>query len=130
MIDQEKRIRLDKWLWAARFYKTRSLATRAIQGNKVQVNNSRAKPSRIVTLGDILHISKNDISYTITVLGLSEYRRPAPEAQLLYEEFVESIKQREQDRESRKMLRLSRTGPEKKPNKRDRKKIRDFIRKT
>ncbi|NNK94204.1 MAG: RNA-binding protein, partial [Desulfobacterales bacterium] len=74
--------------------------------------------------------SKNDISYIITVLGLSEYRRPAPEAQLLYEESVESITQREQDRESRKMLRLSRTGPEKKPNKRDRKKIRDFIRKT
>ncbi|NNK95101.1 MAG: RNA-binding S4 domain-containing protein, partial [Desulfobacterales bacterium] len=98
MIDQEKKIRLDKWLWAARFYKTRSLATRAIQANKVQVNNFRAKPSRIVTLGDVLHISKNDISYIITVLGLSEYRRPAPEAQLLYEESVESITQREQDR--------------------------------
>jgi len=130
MTGESKRIRLDKWLWAARFFKTRSLATQAIQGNKVQVNNSRAKPSRIVTIGDVLHISKNDISFTITVLGLSEYRRPAPEAQLLYEESMESVLQREQDRESRKMLRLSRTGPEKKPNKRDRRKIRDFIRKS
>lgn len=79
-------IRLDKWFWAARFFKTRSLAVEAITGRKVNVNGDRAKPSRIVRLGDRLNIRRGLYEWAIVVKDLSRLRCPAPQAQRLYEE--------------------------------------------
>ena len=78
--------RIDKWLWAARFFKTRSLAAEAVTGGKIDVNGTRAKPSRIMRLGDKLSIRRGLYEWTVVVKGLAKLRRPAPGAQLLYEE--------------------------------------------
>jgi ribosome-associated heat shock protein Hsp15 len=88
-------IRIDKWLWAARFFKTRSLAGEAVTGGKVDVNGARAKPSRIMRLGDKLSIRRGPYEWTVVVRGLARLRGPAAEAQLLYEETEESIRRRE-----------------------------------
>ncbi len=87
--------RLDKWLWAARFYKTRSLAVEAINGGKVHLNNNRVKPSRTIKPDDILTISKPPYEHIVTILGLNKNRRPAVEAQQLYNESEASIAKRE-----------------------------------
>jgi ribosome-associated heat shock protein Hsp15 len=129
MSENQLKIRIDKWLWAARFFKTRSTAAKAVQGGKVHLNDARVKPSRTVNVGDILIINRNEISFTIHICGLSRYRRPAPEARLLYEETEESVAKRDEQREMRKLLRASDNPPPKKPDKRERRKIRDFIRK-
>ncbi len=88
-------IRLDKWLWAARFYKTRSMAGTAIGGGKVQLNSQRAKRAKSVHPGDELRIRKGVYEYTIVVKALSEHRGPAADARALYEETQESIHRRE-----------------------------------
>jgi ribosome-associated heat shock protein Hsp15 len=88
-------IRIDKWLWAARFFKTRSLAAEAVTGGKIEVNGVRAKPSRIMRLGDKLNIRRGPYEWTIVVKGVARHRGPAPQAQLLYEETDESIRKRE-----------------------------------
>lgn len=129
MSGNQANIRIDKWLWAARFFKTRSSASKAVQGGKVLLNDARAKPSRAVAVGDKLNIRRNEISFTVHVCGLSQTRRPAPEARLLYEETAESTAQREQQREMRRLLRASDNPPDKRPDKRERRKIREFIRK-
>ena len=121
--------RLDKWLWAARFYKTRSLAVEAISGGKVHLNNNRVKPSRTIKAEDILTISKPPYEHVITVLGLSKYRRPAPEAQQLYRESDVSIAKREQLHEEIKNQPLGFRHEKGRPNKRDRRHIIKFIRK-
>lgn len=87
-------IRIDKWLWAARFFKTRSLAAEAVTGGKIEVNGARAKPSRIMRLGDKLNIRRGPYEWTVVVKGLAKLRGPAPEAQLLYEETEESARRR------------------------------------
>lgn len=87
-------IRIDKWLWAARFFKTRSLAAEAVTGGKIEVNGARAKPSRIMRLGDKLNIRRGAYEWTVVVKGLAKLRGPAPEAQLLYEETEESVRRR------------------------------------
>lgn len=89
------RVRLDKWLWAARFYKTRSLAKQAIEGGKVQCEGSRAKPSKEIEVNTVITLRQGFDEKTVMVTGLSEQRRGAPEAQLLYAETDQSIKQRE-----------------------------------
>ncbi len=122
-------VRIDKWLWAARFFKTRSLAAKAVQGGHVHLNGQRVKPSRGVLVGDRLVITRNEITFRITVQGLSVYRRPASEARLLYEESEESIKCREEQRMTKRLLRVSDSPPARRPDKRDRRKIREFIRK-
>lgn len=122
-------VRLDKWLWAARFFKTRSLAAKAIQGGRVHLNDKRIKPSRAVSVGDKVRISKGEIVFDIEVCGLSIYRRPASEARLLYEESEKSLQNRTEQREMKRLLRISDSPPARKPDKRDRRKIRDFIRK-
>jgi ribosome-associated heat shock protein Hsp15 len=87
-------IRIDKWLWAARFFKTRSLAAEAVTGGKIEVNGARAKPSRIMRLGDKLNIRRGPYEWTVVVKGLAKLRGPAPAAQLLYEETEESVRRR------------------------------------
>ncbi len=88
-------VRLDKWLWAARFFKTRSLAADAAQGGKVHVRGDRAKPARPVRVGDRLQIRRGSCEWVVTVKGLSTRRGPAEEAALLYEETEESVRNRD-----------------------------------
>ena len=88
-------VRLDKWLWAARFFKTRSLAAEAAQGGKVHVRGDRAKPARPVRVGDQLQIRRGSHEWVVTVKGLSTRRGPATEAVLLYEETEDSVRNRD-----------------------------------
>ncbi|GAA0424588.1 ribosome-associated heat shock protein Hsp15 [Cocleimonas flava] len=116
-------VRLDKWLWASRFFKTRKDAVEAISGGKVHLNGARVKPSRNVQINDTLEITRNNEKYQVTVLGLNDKRRPAKEAQLLYEEGEASIKARESEREIRRLNNASVTRPDKKPNKKERRQM-------
>jgi len=129
MSEGGNKIRIDKWLWAARFFKTRSLASQAVNGGKVHLNGARTKSSKEVNVGDRLLITKGQLEFDILIEGLSKYRRPAAEAQLLYEEFEESITKRKEQIEQRRMIRAGQPAPERKPGKRDRRKIREFTRK-
>lgn len=92
--------RLDKWLWAARFFKTRSLATAAIQAGHIRLNGAAPKPARDVRPGDMLEISLGPVRWTVVVRQLNEQRRPAIEAQLLYDETEESRARRSVQREN------------------------------
>ena len=96
-VDQhaETKSRLDKWLWAARFFKTRSIATDAIDSGKVHVDGDRVKPAKEVKIGQVIHIRNKDFEIEVSVLALSNMRRGAPEAALLYAETPESIAKRE-----------------------------------
>ena len=89
------RCRLDKWLWAARFYKTRSLATDAIDGGKVHVDGDRVKPAKEVRVGQVIHIRRKELDMEVVVKALSVTRRGAPEAALLYDETPESAAKRD-----------------------------------
>ena len=90
-------MRVDKWLWAARFFKTRQLAIDAINGGKVHLNGQRAKPGKEIGVGAKLRISKDQYQWDITVVGLNQQRRPASEAVLLYQETPESLARRQED---------------------------------
>lgn len=116
-------MRLDKWLWAARFYKTRRLATDEINKGRVQVNGVVAKPAKIITVGDRLLIRKLQTLYEIEVKALIEQRGPASIAQTMYEESEESIKTRERERELRK---LSPTIRPDKPSSREKRQLRNL----
>ena len=93
--DDDVKCRLDKWLWAARFFKTRSLATAAIETGKVHVDGDRVKPAKEVRVGQIVHIRNRDFEIEVSVQALSNVRRGAPEAALLYTETEASIAKRE-----------------------------------
>ena len=93
--DHSGKVRIDKWLWAARFYKTRGLSAEAIDGGKIEVNGERAKRSRLVQSGDRIRIRIGPYEHVVTVRGVSERRGSAPIAQTLYEEDAESKKARE-----------------------------------
>ncbi len=114
-------VRLDKWLWAARFFKTRSLAKAAIEGGKVHHNQQRSKVSKEVQIGEIYHIRQGLEERIVKILGLSETRGPAAIAQKLYEETPESLSLREKHREERKFLTI--VAPDRRPDKRDRRKL-------
>ena len=129
MTESNEKIRLDKWLWAARFFKTRSLASQAVNGGRVHLNGSRIKASRAVNIGDTLLINKSGMEFEIIVLALNDKRRPAVEARQLYEESSESIAKRSEQAEQRKLIRAGQPAPAKRPDKRDRRKIREFTRK-
>jgi len=92
---EETALRLDKWLWAARFFKTRGLAAEAIQGGRVHLNGKRVKPARSVRIGDRLEIHKGEVRFELEVAALSRQRRPAPEARRLYAETEASLAQRQ-----------------------------------
>lgn len=95
--------RLDKWLWVARFYKTRGLAAAAIAGGKVQVAGERVKPSRHVAAGTLLAIRRGPIEWQVVVRAVAKHRRPASEAAMLYEETPQSIAHREREAERRRL---------------------------
>ena len=122
-------IRIDRWLWAARFFKTRALAQAAIRGGHVQLNGVRVKPSRELKVGDSLSITRGVERFDVEVLGLSEKRGPAKVATELYDEDPASIARREAEREERRLQRQLVTGPERRPDKRARRKIIRFTRK-
>ncbi len=122
-------VRIDKWLWAARFFKTRALAAQAVGGGKVQVNGARAKSSRIVQIGDTLRIRRGEVEFTVVVLALSAGRGPATVARLLYEETEESVRLRLEAAQMRSLLSAGKNAPVKRPDSRDRRKIRAFTRK-
>ena len=121
-----EKIRLDKWLWAARFYKTRSLASEEISKGRVNVNNMPAKPAREVGPGDKIAIRKNDPPIEVTVKAVSAIRGPAPVAQLLYEETPESADLRQQMAESRRLFAEPSRGIYGRPTKRDRRSLDRF----
>ena len=126
----EEKVRIDKWLWAARFFKTRSMAAQAVTGGKVHVNGARIKPARIVQPGDELRIRRGELEFIVIVQGISNRRRPAKEAQLLYEETESSLQQREGIREQKRLATANKMyGPMKRPDKRSRRQIRSFTRK-
>ena len=122
----QTKVRLDKWLWAARFFKTRKDSVEAVNGGKVHLNGTRVKPSRNVQINDCLEITRNNEKYVITVMGLNDKRRPAKEAQLLYNEDDKSIEARETEREIRKINNASVAMPTTKPNKKQRRQIDRF----
>ncbi|HRE15567.1 MAG TPA: RNA-binding S4 domain-containing protein [Rhodocyclaceae bacterium] len=106
MSQELSRLRLDKWLWAARFFKTRSLATDAIDGGKIKVNGAHAKPAKEIVIGDTLDITAHDQHWTVVIQDLNAQRRPAPEACGLYQETEESRTRRQ---ESKELMRLAPT---------------------
>lgn len=116
-------VRLDVWLWAIRFYKTRSQAKDAVTGGKIKVGGGSAKPSKLVRIGDKLEISRGQDRYEIEVVALSEQRGPAPVAQQLYRETEESRKAREDNAQMRRLTAAGYAKPATKPDKRARRLI-------
>ncbi|AXS81369.1 RNA-binding S4 domain-containing protein [Dechloromonas sp. HYN0024] len=116
-------MRVDKWLWAARFFKTRSLASDAVSGGKVKVNGAATKPAREIKPGDQLDIANSETRWTVTVRILSEKRGPAPEARLLYEETLDSISARQAAREGRQFIQDPAADIHGRPTKRDRRQM-------
>lgn len=128
--DKSQELRLDKWLWAARFFKTRSLAAEAVTGGKVIVNGDRPKPSRAIRVGDQLTIRRGPYEWTVIVKGIARLRGRAVEAQQLYQESEASVRRREL---AAAQLRLER-GPEfdlpGRPSKKDRRALARFTRRS
>lgn len=120
----EAALRIDRWLWAARFFKTRSAAAEAVSGGKVHLNGQRIKPSRSVRAGDSLEIRRGALQMTVIVRGVLAQRRPAREAQLLYEETDQSRDLRERLAEQRRMLRGDTVAMAGRPSKRGRRELR------
>lgn len=123
----DQRMRLDKWLWCARFFKTRSMAAAAVQGGKVHVNGMRVKPGRAVCLGDQLKVSRGVEIMEVIVADCSARRGPAGEAQRLYLETEQSVQQRQQQVDQRRMEAVSSLGSTAgRPSKRQRRQLLRF----
>jgi ribosome-associated heat shock protein Hsp15 len=120
------KMRLDKWLWAARFFKTRSLATQAIDNGRVKLNGERVKPAREVKPGDRLDVHLGEADWTLTVRALAMQRGPAPVAQALYEEDPASRARRQQQLQDRKLAASPEAAIKGRPTKRDRRRIHRF----
>ncbi len=116
-------MRIDKWLWAARFYKTRSQAAAAVDGGKVKLNGAAAKPARELKAGDRLHIRTDGEDWEVDVLGFNAQRRPAAEARLLYAETPESAEKRARAAELRRLSPLPQADTKGRPTKRDRRQL-------
>lgn len=121
-------VRIDKWLWAARFFKTRQLAADAVNGGKVHVNGQRCKPGKDVRIGDVITIGKDQYLWEIRVTDLNKQRRPAKEAVMLYSEDEASAGKRQQQIELHKQQQalLHPSERERKPNKKQRRQIHRF----
>ena len=119
-------VRLDKWLWAARIYKTRALAREMIEGGKVHYNGQRSKPGKVVELNATLLLRQGNDERTIVVKSITEQRRPASEAVALYEETAESIEKREKMALARKMNALTMPHPDRRPDKKERRDLMRF----
>lgn len=119
----EVKVRLDKWLWAARFYKTRTIAREMIQGGKVHYNGQRCKPSRTVDVGAVIKLAQGFDEKELTVLKLMEKRQSAPIAQTLYEESEASLEKRAQNAIARKNNSFFAPRPEHKPDKKQRREL-------
>jgi ribosome-associated heat shock protein Hsp15 len=126
MAVNESKVRLDKWLWAARFFKTRAVASEAVSGGKVHLDGRRVKPSRSVKIDDRYEITRGQDRLEIIVLQLAERRGSATIAQSLYRETPASTERREHEAEQRKLAAMQRPRSEARPNKKERRKIRYF----
>jgi len=129
MAENTHSMRLDKWLWAARFFKTRSLATEAVNGGKVHRAGHRVKPSQAIQVGDALEITRGQYNYRIQVNGLMKQRGPARIAMTLYTETPESISTREKLAEQYRLNAAQTPSPQHRPDKRSRRRIIRFTRK-
>jgi ribosome-associated heat shock protein Hsp15 len=119
-------IRIDKWLWAARFFKTRALASKACDLGRIRSNEIEAKPAREVRIGDMLHVKNEGGEFHVEVLALSGIRGPAAVARTLYRETQESVERRQLEAAERKALQQYAPLPERRPSKRDRRRIIQF----
>lgn len=128
MSESDSDLRLDKWLWAARFFKTRALATAAINSGKVEVNGERSKPSRSLRLGMQLRIRTGDVTFEIVVLELRSQRGPAVRAQQMYQETEASTLARAQHAELRRQQAILHQEHSGRPSKKDRRSITRFTR--
>lgn len=117
-------VRIDKWLWAARFFKTRSLAQTAVRGGHVEVNRHTCKPARSVAVGDRLRIVRGQVQFEVIVRALADRRGPAAAAQALYEETLESVERRQVWAEQRRLSRAP--APDRRPDKRERRRLRSL----
>lgn len=126
MTDLTDKQRLDKWLWAARFYKTRTLASQAIEGGKVHVNGERVKSSRTIKIGDAVAVSRDQVVMNFIIRSLNMQRRPANEAQAMYEETAESMALRLINIEQNKLLTAMMPTSSGRPSKKDRRQIAKF----
>src|SRR5262249_1902089 len=118
-----ERVRIDKWLWAARFFKTRGAATEAVSGGHVKVNGVAVKPARDVAVGDKLEITRAQLRWTVVVTGLAERRGPASVAVTLYEETPESAAERKRRGDERRLARPLGADLTERPTKRDRRRL-------
>ncbi|MFW3614072.1 ribosome-associated heat shock protein Hsp15 [Billgrantia antri] len=121
-------VRLDKWLWAARFFKTRALAKKAIEGGKVHYNGGRAKTSKNVEVGALVRVPQGWDVWEVEVVALSDQRRGAPEARELYREIAESVERRAREAEGRRLTNQAMQHPLKRPDKKQRREIQRFQR--
>ena len=119
-------VRIDKWLWAARFFKTRSLATEAVNGGKVELNGLRPKPSKVVKIGDLLRVRLGPFIHELTIRALSDRRGPAAAAALLFQETAESIAAREKLREQHRLAPVAQYDDGGRPTKKDRRAMSAF----
>ena len=119
-MDEQPSVRVDRWLWAARFFRTRSLAKSAVAGGKVHVDDQRVKPAKELRIGQAVRIHKDSVVFTVVVQNLSEQRGSAAIAQTLYEETSNSVEQRQTAVSERRMTRAGLHIPAQRPNKRDR----------
>lgn len=122
--DSQPTVRIDKWLWAARFFKTRQLATEAVSAGHVQINGHRCKPSKLIQQNDEVLIRKDAAKFEIKVTGLSEKRGSATLAQKLYVEHPESLQRRELEKLQRHALKLANPHPSRRPDKRQRRQLK------
>ena len=122
----ENGVRLDKWLWATRFYKTRALAREMVDGGKIHYNGQRSKPSKLVEINAEIRLRQGNDEKTVVVLSLTSQRKGASEAQKMYQETAESITKREQITQARKLNALTMPHPDRRPDKKERRHLMRF----